>query len=189
MKKKLFTMTLAAILAATMGLGLTACGNNQTEDQGSDAVSAQETESEAEGASDAGESKDQIRVFGMLTPAGITEDEMNSEEQAAAITEKYGDDKDTTDLSYVFYDTLNSLVMGLSAGDIECMMIDKVTAQYLVSKNPAFEILDYDFDIVMQTGFGVLEENEALLDDINGAIEEMKEDGTLDDLKSYYIIE
>ena len=97
------------------------------------------------------------------------------------------------------YDTLNSMLMGLTSGQIDEMMIYFTVGAYLCANNDAIELEltspDYSpdaslmlisalTDIYKGTDFSFLmtESNEALRDAFNEAIQSMEEDGKLYDL-------
>jgi ABC-type amino acid transport substrate-binding protein len=102
---------------------------------------------------------------------------------------------DDSDPQFVFYDDLNTMLLGLNAGDIQKMEVPQSTAEYLCSvndtltmdlkfKNSSLEgFLLRLFDRVSESfSFLMLEENESLRDDFNAAITAMQEDGTMDAL-------
>jgi len=104
----------------------------------------------------------------------------------------------------VFYDTMDALLMAMNTGKID--MIDdlpQVTAQYICAQNDELvplwlydrERIEADGGFAMDcfktggSGYSFLmkEENQALRDVFNSAIEEMKADGTLDQLIQKHI--
>lgn len=93
---------------------------------------------------------------------------------------------------YRFYDTLNSMISALASGTIEGMALDAFTAQYLLSRaeeftiyTPAENVPSYNLNFCML----FREEDAALCDTVSEAIEAMRDDGTLDVLKTQYIDE
>lgn len=101
------------------------------------------------------------------------------------------------DVDIVYYDTLDSMLMGINAGDIDSIEIYQSVARYLCATNDNLSIgLVYDlgkeltpFAEVFLKGvngndfaFLMLDKNTALRDEFNTAIDDMKADGTLDRL-------
>jgi len=107
--------------------------------------------------------------------------------------------KDAPEISMVYYDTLDALLMALNAGDINNIEIYQSVARYLCTTNDNLMIgpnFDADkasasetFAELVQNGingndfaFLLMEGNTALRDEFNAAITDMKADGTLDRL-------
>ncbi len=105
-------------------------------------------------------------------------------------------------MNVVFYDTLDSMLMALNAGDIDGMMVYNSVAQYLCATNDNLQCrYKYNFDDVTgrfaQTvlsghlrndfAFLMMEGNESLRDEFSNAISDMKDDGTMDKLISEQI--
>lgn len=102
-----------------------------------------------------------------------------------------------------FYDSMTELQMALTAGDIDFLSCYKSVADYLTARNDSLTSLYmYDtkkerntFANMMMNGilgndfsFLMLKGNEALRDEFDKAITEMKEDGTLDRLIEEQIV-
>ena len=102
----------------------------------------------------------------------------------------------------VYYDTLDALLMGLNAGEVDMIAVTESVAQYLlatneqIERNPLFAVVPEDDTSVEgilynssidDYSFMLLEENTALRDEINAVLGEMRADGTLDDLMERYI--
>ena len=103
----------------------------------------------------------------------------------------------------VYYDTLDAMVMALTAGDVEILNIFSTTAAYLCANNDelaqttVFKPLDENASRIVKFGykgllsndfaFMMLEGNEALRDEFNAAIAAVKEDGTLEKLVQEHI--
>ena len=76
-------------------------------------------------------------------------------------------------------------VQALKQGKIDCVVIDEQPALEFVEQNPGLSILDEEFaleDYAMVVAKG----NDELLNSVNEALEELKADGTLDDIKKNY---
>ncbi len=96
-----------------------------------------------------------------------------------------------------FYDSLDSMLMALNAGDISSMMVYLSTANYLCATNEDLaiehdntdKIVDNSYSRLVTRGilsnsfsFLMLESNSALRDEFNTAIQAMKDDGTMQTL-------
>ena len=97
----------------------------------------------------------------------------------------------------IFYDSLDAILMALSAGDIDSIEIYQSVAKYLCAVNKELSIgMEYDMEkernafaesafagiLGNDISFLMMESNTALLDEFNKAIAELKADGTLDTL-------
>lgn len=77
-------------------------------------------------------------------------------------------------------------VQALKQNKIDCVIIDEQPALAFVDKNPELKILDEKFtneDYAICVAKG----NDELLDKINGALDELKQDGTLESIINNYI--
>ena len=84
------------------------------------------------------------------------------------------------------YSKGSEAVQALKAGQIDCVIIDSQPAQKFAENNDDLKILDEPFEeeeyaICLKKG------NDELLDKINGALKELKEDGTIDSIMDNYI--
>ena len=84
------------------------------------------------------------------------------------------------------YDNGASAVQALINGQVDCVVIDNAPAQEFVKANPGLVILDTEF-ANEEYAIGMAKENTALLDAINGAIAELKEEGKLQEIIDKYI--
>ena len=92
----------------------------------------------------------------------------------------YGEDHVTA------YDTGATAVMALVNGQVDAVVIDNEPAKAFVAANPGLKILDTEF-AVEDYAIGVAKGTTALLDAINGAMAELKADGTLQSIIDKYI--
>ena len=92
----------------------------------------------------------------------------------------YGEDHVTP------YDDGAAAVQALMNGQIDAVVIDNKPAQEYVAANPGLKILDGDFTNE-DYAIGVAKGNTALLDAINGALEELTNDGTIQSIVDKYI--
>ena len=92
----------------------------------------------------------------------------------------YGEDHVTP------YDDGAAAVQALVNGQIDAVVIDNMPAQEYVAANPGLKILDGEFTNE-DYAIGVAKGNTALLDAINGALEELTNDGTIQSIVDKYI--
>ena len=123
--------------------------------------------------------------IGLISKLNASEEELNNrlkklEEVANRPNMKFSHD-------YHYYDGINSLVMAIKADQVEEDSTYESVANYLVSKNIEFKILDHTVNMSDSFCCAVRKEDTALLDSINSAIQSMKDDGTLDNLTKTYI--
>ena len=77
------------------------------------------------------------------------------------------------------YSKGSEAVQALKAGQVDCVIIDSQPAQKFVEANDDLKILDDPF-VEEEYAICLAKDNEELLEDINGALKELKEDGTID---------
>ena len=92
----------------------------------------------------------------------------------------YGEDHVTP------YDDGAAAIQALVNGQIDAVVIDNIPAQEYVKANPGLKILDTEF-ANEDYAIGVAKGNAALLDAINGALAELKADGTIQTIVDKYI--
>ena len=92
----------------------------------------------------------------------------------------YGEDHVTP------YDDGAAAVQALVNGQIDSVVIDNMPAQEYVAANPGLRILDTEY-ANEDYAIGVAKGNTALLDAINGALEELTNDGTIQSIVDKYI--
>ena len=84
------------------------------------------------------------------------------------------------------YNKGNDAVMALVAGKIDAVVIDNEPAKSYVAANQGLKILDTEY-VTEDYAACLNKNNTALLDAVNGALAELKADGTLDKIISKYI--
>lgn len=77
-------------------------------------------------------------------------------------------------------------VIALKGGDVDAVIIDNEPAKAFVAENEGLKILDTDYAIE-DYAIAVKKENTDLLDKINGALEDLTADGTIDSIIGKYI--
>ena len=95
-------------------------------------------------------------------------------------TDDFGDDHVTP------YDNGLTAVQALVNGQVDAVVIDNAPAKEFVAANPGLKILDTAY-AEEDYAIGVAKGNTAMLDAINGALEELKNDGTLQAIIDKYI--
>ncbi len=83
----------------------------------------------------------------------------------------------------VLFDTNHEAFMDLEAGRVDAVVSDEVLARYYIQqKNPEdYRILDEDFGSE-EYGIGLRKEDKELLEMINSTLNEMREDGSFDEI-------
>ena len=84
------------------------------------------------------------------------------------------------------YNKGSEAVQALKAGQIDCVIIDSQPAAKFAENNDDLKILDEPFE-EEEYAICLKKCNDELLDKINGALEELKEDGTIDSIMDNYI--
>lgn len=172
----------ALVLAACMAAGMVACGSaNQpaasTATEGSTEADTVVTETEAAtetaGIANTVFSVDDLPGKTIGVQLGTTGDIFASEyEEQGSTIERYNKGNDA--------------VQALKQGKIDCVIIDNQPALAFVANNDDLMILEEDF-VVEDYAIAVSKNNTELKDAINGAIAELKADGTLDSIMANYI--
>ncbi len=96
-------------------------------------------------------------------------------------SDDYGDDAVTR------FKNAADAVQALKAGKIDCVITDNAPAQSFVDANEGLKILDTSY-AEEEYAICIAKDNEALLEDINGALTELKDDGTIDEIVDKYIV-
>ena len=118
------------------------------------------------------ESKDDLKNATIGVQLGTTGDIEASEYEADGATVKR-------------YSKGSEAIQALMAGQIDCVIIDSQPAQKFVENADGLKILDEPF-VEEEYAICLKKGNDELLDKINGALEELKEDGTLSKLSEDY---
>ena len=95
-------------------------------------------------------------------------------------TDDFGED------SVVAYDNGLTAVQALNNGQVDAVVIDNAPAKEFVAANPGLKILDAAY-AQEDYAIGVAKGNTELLNAINGALEELQADGTLQSIVDKYI--
>lgn len=87
------------------------------------------------------------------------------------------------------YDQPAAVIMNLNAGKIEVAIVDKAVAEQILMTNEAnkgCKIVEGVEIVASQIGMAVKKGNKELLDQINGALKELKDSGELDEMFNKY---
>ena len=95
-------------------------------------------------------------------------------------TDDYGEDH------VVAYDDGITATQALVSGSVDCVVIDSAPAAEFVKANPGLTILDTEY-VTEDYAIGMAKGNTALLNAVNGALNELIEDGTVADIVAKYI--
>lgn len=137
------------------------------------AVSAAMITAMAVSVSAAVESKDDLAGKTIGVQLGTTGDlEASEYEKDGATVERYSKGSEA--------------VQALKAGQVDCVIIDSQPAAKFVENNDDLTILDDPF-VEEEYAICLKKGNDELLEKINGALKELKEDGTVDSIMSNYI--
>ena len=88
--------------------------------------------------------------------------------------------------SVTAYDNGLTAVQALNNGQVDCVVIDSAPAKEFVAANEGLVILDTEY-AVEDYAIGMAKGNTALVEAINGALAELKADGTIDAILAKYI--
>ena len=94
--------------------------------------------------------------------------------------------EDVADATIERYNKGFEAVQALTQGKIDAVIIDNEPAKVFVSENEGIKILEEDF-AVEEYAAAINKENTELLEKVNAALAELKEDGTLQEIVDKYI--
>ncbi|MBQ9629124.1 MAG: transporter substrate-binding domain-containing protein [Synergistaceae bacterium] len=94
------------------------------------------------------------------------------------------------DMTFVFYDSLNAMQMGLNAGDVNAIALPEDVGEYLLNVTEGYTIsaIIRDEPVFLSLGFRKSDDPE-LRDKFNDALLSMKADGTLAIMLSKFVTE
>ncbi len=128
--------------------------------------------------------KEQTIKIGMIKYLNASEQKVD--EILKKVEEKSGVKLNTHET--IFYDNLNMMQMGLDSGSVQEISTYKCVGNYFVAHDPKYRMLK-DHSLKMQDFFcfAVRRNDTELLNSLNKALGEMKQDGTLEKLTGEYI--
>ncbi len=160
MKKRVLSVFLAAVCVVS----LTACGGSSSSEEGSSDSSAQE--------SAAIESREDLEGKKIGVQQGTTGD--------LSVTDEFGDE------NVERYNKGFEAVQALTQGKIDAVVIDDLPAQEFVKQSEGLKILDGAYS-EEQYALCFAKDNQELCDQVNEVIQELKDDGTFDEIANSYI--
>lgn len=95
-------------------------------------------------------------------------------------TEDFGDDRVSR------FNKNNDLIMALTSGRVDCVIIDNEPAKSFVAANEGLQILDTEYT-VEDYAIAIAKDNTELLEQVNAALAELTEDGTIATIIERYI--
>ena len=98
----------------------------------------------------------------------------------------YASDYETEGSTIERFNKGNDAVSALKTGKLDCVIIDEQPAKAFVEKNPDLMILDDPFALE-EYAVCIAKDNSEFTAKVNGALEELKADGTLDLIQSNFI--
>lgn len=152
----------ALMLAAVMAVSVAGCGKKSTEDKGESTAKTIATKEDLKGA-----------VIGVQT--GTTGDLAASEAEVGAKEVKR-------------FSKGSEAVLALKNGQIDAVIIDSQPAEKFVESNDDLKILDEEF-VQEEYAICVKKGNTEVLNMLNTALGELKEDGTVEQIMNSYLVE
>lgn len=119
--------------------------------------------------------------IGVLAPIGMDEKDVIKWSENIADAEGKGRMFKNPN-TILIYDDLNAMIMALKAGQIDRFAISLSTAKYIAARDKDFVFIDNHHNAVLGYALAVREEDRAKLADVNSAIQNMRDDGTLERL-------
>lgn len=106
--------------------------------------------------------------------------------QTGTTGDSYGTDVVNNDSQMKRYNKGADAIQALKTGKIDCVVIDSLPAQKFVEANDDLEIIENIWE-PEEYAICLSKDNTELTEEINGALAELKEDGTLDKIMGNYI--
>ena len=164
--KKLFVLLLAMFVLVTTGCG----GEKKQESDPAPAANEQ-----------------QAGTAGALMPIGL--DEEGYKRWTKDIAEAEGQTAYTAPSKVVFFDNMNAMIMALKSKQIDRFAAPGRVGAYIVARNDEFKLIDNNLKPILGYSMAMQEKSAAQIEEINGAIKAMKDDGTLNRLIKENIID
>ena len=121
-------------------------------------------------------SVDDLRAEGATYVVGVQQDTTGD----LYSTEEFGDARVSR------FNKTNEAIMALTTGRVDCVIIDNEPAKNFVAANEGLTILDTEY-AVEDYAIAIAKDNTELLDQINTALAELTEDGTIPAIIEKYI--
>ncbi|MBR1579370.1 MAG: transporter substrate-binding domain-containing protein [Selenomonadaceae bacterium] len=159
--KKFLSAVASALLVGTLFVG---CGDSPSKDQSNE------------------QQQQSAVTVGMISSLNMSEQKINATLQSMYASDHNG--------NFVYYDNLNSMLMGLNSDSVDEISTYKSVADYLLARDQNLKLDDsHKLKLKLEDKFccAVKSDHKELLEQINSAIKSMKEDGTLRTLIGQYI--
>ena len=119
--------------------------------------------------------------IGALTPIGMSEEDVKrwTENVATAEGKPAGYVNPHT---IIFFDDVYTMVAALKSKQIDRFAVCRCVGTYIVAQDDELKLIDKNHKPILGCAMAMLKEANAQVEEINAAIESMKEDGTLDKL-------
>ena len=95
-------------------------------------------------------------------------------------SDDYGED------NVIAYTTGANAIEALKTGKVDCVVIDNEPAKEFVAANTGLKILDTEY-VTEDYAIAISKDNDELLDKVDKALNELKEDGTVQQIVDKYI--
>jgi polar amino acid transport system substrate-binding protein len=105
--------------------------------------------------------------------------------QVGTTGEKYAEENAPSDAELVSYDEGAALFLAIEAGEVDAILQDLPVNGYRATKDDSFAISE-TFPTDEKYGFAASLDNTALIDDINAALQTLRDNGTYGDLHEKY---
>lgn len=138
------------------------------------------------GGENAPEPKENAKI-GVITHLNASELEYN--ELMSKLEKSYRPSKADLDATYKYFDKMNDMQLALDYGQIDMLSTYQSVADYMLQKSSDKELLPTEKILSDSFCFAVRKDDTMLKNDLNKAIKEMTNDGTLIKLSKQYIIE
>lgn len=125
--------------------------------------------------------------IGVITHLNASELEYN--ELMSKLEKSYRPSKADLDATYKYFDKMNDMQLALESGQIDMLSTYQSVADYMLQKSSDKEILPTNKNLSDSFCFALRKGDTALKNDLNKAIKEMSNDGTLSSLAKQYIID
>lgn len=180
-KMKKFTKVSAMALAVCMAATLAACGGNEKPASNATTEAADTVVTDTAAADNAEEAGIPNTVFSVDDLPGKT-----IGVQLGTTGDIFASDYEAEGSVIERYNKGNDAVQALKQGKIDCVIIDNQPAQAFIANNDDLMILEEEF-AVEDYAIAVSKDKADLTAAINGALAELKADGTLDSIIANYI--
>ncbi|MBR3723042.1 MAG: transporter substrate-binding domain-containing protein [Selenomonadaceae bacterium] len=126
--------------------------------------------------------------IGALAPIGMGENDVKTwTERVAKLEGKEENYKNNNNI--ILFDDMTSMVMALKSKQIDRFGVCSVMGDYIVKRNHDLKLIDKNHNAILGYSMAMKKENSAVIEEINKAFHDMKNDGTLDKLVKENITE